>query len=92
MSILVSDWKTDAVLRKYDFQAALLPLDWALTTALKQNPEWQVVYDDGFAVYLEKRPAVSSAETAARQGSEDGPVSSKDDVLRPEGILLGSLK
>lgn len=92
MSILVADWKTDEVLEKYDFQAALLPLDWALTNALKQSAEWQVVYDDGFAVYLEKKAAASSVETVAQQGLEDGPGSSKDRVLGPEGILLGSLK
>jgi hypothetical protein len=92
MSILVSDWKTEQVLTKYDFQAALLPLDWALTTALKQSLEWQVVYDDGFAVYLEKRVPATAAESAAQQGLKDSPESSKDGVLRPRGILLGSLK
>jgi hypothetical protein len=91
ISILGADWKSDEVLRKYDFQAALLPLKWAITTTLKQSPEWQVVYDDGFAVYLEKRVAVPGAEIAAQQGFGDSPGSSKDGVLEPEGILLGSL-
>jgi hypothetical protein len=67
-------------------------LDWALTTALKQSPEWQVVYDDGFAVYLEKSAPATAAESAAQQGLQDSPESSKDGVLRPWGILLGSLK
>jgi hypothetical protein len=92
MSILGSDWKAEEVLRKYDFQAALLPLEWAITTALKQSPDWRVVYDDGFAVYLEKRADVSSERTAADQGLPEGPGSSRDGVLAPEGILLGSLK
>src|SRR5690606_39301625 len=43
MSILGSDWKADDVLKKYDFQAALLPLEWAITSALKQSPEWQEI-------------------------------------------------
>lgn len=92
MSILGSDWKADQVLKKYDFQAALLPLEWAITSTLKQSPEWRVVYDDGFAVYLEKSEPVSSAQTAVRQDLEGSPGSSKDSVLKPEGILLGSLK
>lgn len=92
MSILGSDWKADEVLRKYDFQAALVPLEWAITAALKQSPEWQVVYDDGFAVYLERRVAVTRVHTADQQAFQGGPGSSKDDVLGPEGILLGTLK
>ncbi len=92
VSILGSDWKSEELLTKYDFQAALLPLDWALTTALKQSPRWQVVYDDGFAVYLEKQGAHSASEAIAKRGLKDGPGSSKDGVLGPEGILLGSLK
>jgi hypothetical protein len=92
MSILVSDWKTEELLNKYDFQAALLPLDWALTNVLKLSPEWQVVYDDGFAVYLEKRTAVTTAQTTAQKDFKDSPGSSKDRVLGSEGILLGSLR
>src|SRR5690606_25100215 len=92
MSILGNDWKSYEVLEKYDFQAALLPLEWAMTSALKQSPEWQGVYDGGFAVHLATTTTVTTAETAAQQGFQDSPGSSKDGVLEPEGSLLGSLK
>jgi hypothetical protein len=44
------------VLDRYGFEAALVPVDWSLAAALKLHPEWQLVYDDGFALLFEKRP------------------------------------
>jgi hypothetical protein len=92
LSILGSNWKTASVLEKYDFQAALLPLEWTVTSLLKQSPDWQVVYDDGFAVYLEKIDLEARSQQAVETGSQKGPGSSRDGVSKPEGILLGLLK
>ena len=80
------------ILDKYEFQGALLPLRWTITTALKQSDEWQVIYDDGFAVYLERRRPEEASQLTVQSHRKDGPSSSRDSVLEPEGILLGSLK
>ena len=92
LSILGSDWKVAEILDKYEFQGALLPLRWTITTALKQSDEWQVIYDDGFAVYLERRRPEEASQLTVQSHRKDGPSSSRDSVLEPEGILLGSLK
>lgn len=92
LSILGSNWKTASVLEKYDFQAALLPLEWTVTTLLKQSPDWQVVYDDGFAVYLERVEREAGSRQAAETASQKGSGSSRDGASGSEGILLGVLK
>jgi hypothetical protein len=38
------------LLDRYKFDLALLPHDWALSTALDREPEWRVVYQDPVAV------------------------------------------
>ena len=38
------------LLDRYKFDLALLPLDWALSTALDREPEWRLVYQDSMAV------------------------------------------
>jgi len=38
------------LLDRYRFDLALLPLDWALSTALDREPEWRLVYQDSVAV------------------------------------------
>ena len=38
------------LLDRYQFDLALLPLDWALSTALDREPEWRLVYQDSVAV------------------------------------------
>ena len=38
------------LLDRYQFDLALLPHDWALSTALDREPEWRLVYQDSVAV------------------------------------------
>ena len=38
------------LLERYRFDLALLPLDWALSTALDREPGWRLVYQDSVAV------------------------------------------
>ena len=42
------DWP--AILKRYGFDRALLPVDWPLTAILKLDPSWQVIKDDGKAI------------------------------------------
>ena len=47
------DWEQN--LATYDAETVLVPADYALATALKENPRWRVVYDDKVAIIF--RPA-----------------------------------
>ena len=38
------DWK--AILRRYQFDRALLPVEWPLASLLKTDPEWRLIDDD----------------------------------------------
>ncbi|HJT87005.1 MAG TPA: hypothetical protein VJ732_04090 [Bryobacteraceae bacterium] len=44
------------LLARYDFEVALLPLDWPLASLLERDPRWKVVYRDAQAVVLVVRP------------------------------------
>ena len=44
------DWR--AVLDRYRFQVALLPVELPITTMLKRDPDWRVIGDDHRAVVL----------------------------------------
>ena len=54
LQLLGSGWRWEEIVDRYEFDAALLPLDWALASTMKNHPDWAVVYDDGMAVYLER--------------------------------------
>jgi hypothetical protein len=92
LSVLGSSWKAGDILDKYEFEGALLPLDWTITAAMKQSPDWRVVYDDGFAVYFERRGIADSLRLSDQREVADSPSSPIDGGSGPEGILLGSLK
>ena len=55
VGLLNSHWGWQRVLEKHDFDAALVPVDWSLASALKLDPGWRLAYDDGFALLFEKR-------------------------------------
>ncbi|MFP4322686.1 MAG: hypothetical protein ACLFTK_09545 [Anaerolineales bacterium] len=48
-----SDWQT--IFETYDITWAFLPDESALTTLLREDPAWQVVYEDAQAAILEQR-------------------------------------
>ena len=54
LQLIGSGWRWEEIVDRYEFDAALLPLDWPLTSTMKLHPDWAVVYDDGLAVYLER--------------------------------------
>ena len=47
-----SNWS--AILAQYDVNAALLPVDSALATVLRERPDWSPVYQDQVAVLFER--------------------------------------
>ena len=49
-------WGWQRLLDKYRFDALLVPSSWALTSALKLDPGWKLVYDDGAALFFERTP------------------------------------
>jgi hypothetical protein len=51
-----SPWRE--LLDRYQFEMALLPHDWALSTALEREPGWRRVYRDSVAVLYVRQPGV----------------------------------
>jgi len=51
-----SPWRE--LLDRYQFQLALLPQDWALSTALDREPGWRRVYQDSVAVLYARQAGV----------------------------------
>ena len=54
LQLMDAGWRWEEILNRHQFDAALLPLEWSLTSAMKVPPDWPVVYDDGMAVYFER--------------------------------------
>jgi hypothetical protein len=55
VGLLNSHFGWEQVLERHGFDAALIPADWSLATAMKLHPGWRLTYDDGFALFFEKR-------------------------------------
>jgi hypothetical protein len=50
------------LLDRYRFDLALLPVDWALSTALDREPEWRMVYQDSVAVLYARQTQRTSVD------------------------------
>jgi hypothetical protein len=69
LRLMNGKWGWQQALERHGFEAALLPASWALSSTLKLDPDWRLVYDDGEALFFERaRPAV-----AARRAPPGGP-------------------
>jgi len=55
LALMGTKWNWESILDKYEFDSALLPLEWSLSSAMKQHSGWRLVYDDGQSVYFERR-------------------------------------
>ena len=55
----------EEILDRHGFDAALLPLDVALTSLLKTHPGWRVAADDGKTLMFERRARGAETSTAA---------------------------
>jgi hypothetical protein len=53
-ALLAADGRWRELLDRYGFSAALLPHDWALSTALEREPGWRLVYRDAVAVLYQR--------------------------------------
>jgi hypothetical protein len=65
-----SNHKWSEIFDRYQFDVALLPVEWPLATTIKTRPDWKVKYDDGKALLLERvssgaRPDKAEQQTAA---------------------------
>ena len=54
-SLINLEYSWKSVLQRYDVRWILLPVNYGLASALKEIPNWQVVYDDQFAIIFVKR-------------------------------------
>jgi hypothetical protein len=61
------------LLDRYRFDLALLPLDWALSTALEREPEWRLVYQDSVAVLYAREAGQAPRSAQVDEGSRRGP-------------------
>lgn len=61
---------------RYQFDVALLPVEWPLATTIKTRSDWKVKYDDGKALLLERVAGTAGPEkpepqtAAARRGEQ----------------------
>jgi len=66
------DWEQN--LSRYDVDTIVLPVDAALTGALKQSQKWRVVYDDGVAiVFRGGAPSKAPGSAVAKHRSPGAP-------------------
>ena len=54
LQLMGAGWRWEEIVDRHQFDAALIPLEWSLASAMKVHPDWAVVYDDGMAVYFER--------------------------------------
>ena len=57
------------LLEQYHFELALLPHDWALSTALSREPGWRQVYRDSVAVLYARDGAAPACAVIAGPGT-----------------------
>lgn len=56
VDLLGPKWGWQQTMEKYRFDGALIPVNWALASALKIDDDWSLVYDDGTALFFERNP------------------------------------
>jgi hypothetical protein len=68
VALMNGKWGWRRIMDKHGFEAALLPASWALTSTLKIDPGWRLVYDDGEALFFERAEPAGAPrrELAAR--------------------------
>ena len=66
------------LLDRYRFDLALLPRDWALSTALDREPGWRLVYQDSVAVLYARDVARTPGRALARWTAAIGAIAADD--------------
>jgi hypothetical protein len=54
LDLLDGHWNWQTIMDRYGFQAALIPVEWALGSVMKLDSRWRLLYDDGQALYFER--------------------------------------
>jgi hypothetical protein len=68
VALMNGKWGWQKIMDKHGFEAALLPASWALTSTLKIDPGWRLVYDDGEALFFERAEALEAPGPALAAG------------------------
>ncbi|MBI1355856.1 MAG: hypothetical protein GC160_16065 [Acidobacteria bacterium] len=90
LALMGGQWNWEELLARYDFQAALLPVDWSLASLLKKQNDWRLIYDDGSALLFER----VGASTQAAEGPQEPVFTAQDVALEqaegPQGNRLSA--
>jgi hypothetical protein len=84
------DWRE--LLDRYDFEMALLPRDWPLSTMLAGEAGWREVYRDQVAVLFAREPlrrAAGPAVAGPRRVSDEEHLRHNISTVTPEGLPHG---
>ncbi len=54
LAMLQGGWNWCGLMERYGFDAVLAPVEWPLTSLLKERPEWKVLSDDGKVILFRK--------------------------------------
>jgi hypothetical protein len=77
------------LLDRYRFELALLPHDWALSTALESEPGWRKVYQDSVAVLYARDAGRKPGAEGARAAVEPLPAVLAANLPLPGGVPSG---
>ncbi len=83
IEFMSATWRWEERAERYRFDGILAPLEWPLASVLKIHPGWELVYDDGFALYF-VRVALGEADL---EGAQDGP---REGLEEPKGTASGA--
>jgi hypothetical protein len=95
LALMGAKWNWEELLDRYDFEAALLPLDWPLGSLLKARSDWELIYDDGQSLYFERRAgdrAIAEARSEANGGTFSPMPLGSEAQESSRANLLGRLK
>jgi hypothetical protein len=95
LALMGAKWNWEPLMERYGFEAALLPLDWPLASLLKKRADWELIYDDGQALYFERRSdenTIGGQRFRAEEQVSGGALLLSASQESPRANLLGRLK
>ena len=95
LALMGANWNWEQLLERYGFEAALIPLDWPLGSLLKARQDWELIYDDGQALYFERKGLQNTAARTRFDADGGFPSPALDLTAGQESTpanLLGRLK
>ena len=79
LALMGAQWNWEQLLERYEFEAALLPLDWPLGSLLKKSSDWELIYDDGQSLYFER----SSSDDVIALGRSEEALGGEGGAIAP---------